>query len=182
MNTADVLKDLGLEAENSGAFNGTWLAAGGELLDSINPATGEKIASVRQATAEDYETIAQTSAEAFEALRTWPAPLRGEIVRQLGEELRKHKDALGALVTMEMGKIASEGLGEVQEMIDMADLAVGMSRQLYGRSDHALRAFAAPDVRAVAPARGHGHHHRVQLPRTPCGRGMPWSPRSPATP
>jgi len=97
------------------------------------------IASVRSATSTDYEEVAATAQEAFQEWRTWPAPRRGEVARQLGNELRQHKAALGRLVTLEMGKILSEGLGEVQEMIDMVDLAVGMSRQLYGLSMHSER-------------------------------------------
>ncbi len=137
--TRALLDELGIEAENPGAFAGSWIDTSGDLLQSINPATEEPIAAVRQATAEDYEQVAKTSVEAFEAWRTWPAPKRGEVVRLLGDELRRHKDALGRLVTLEMGKILVEGLGEVQEMIDMGDLAVGMSRQLYGLSMHSER-------------------------------------------
>ncbi len=136
---AAVLAELDITPDHSGAFDGTWLDTQGETLVSVNPATGEPIASVRQGTAADYERIAQRSVEAFEVWRTWTAPARGEVVRQLAEALRKHKDALGALVTLEMGKVLSEGLGEVQEMIDMADLAVGMSRQLYGKAMHSER-------------------------------------------
>ena len=135
----DVLAALGIEANNSGAYCGHWLEAGGPILESVNPATGEVLASVTSATAEDYEVIAQTSVEAFEAWRSWTAPARGEIVRQLGDALRQHKEELGLLVALEAGKVVSEGLGEVQEMIDMADLAVGMSRQLYGLSMHSER-------------------------------------------
>jgi aldehyde dehydrogenase (NAD+) len=137
--TRALLDELGIEAENSGAFDGSWIDSRGELLQSVNPATEEPIAAVRQATAEDYERVARTSVRAFEAWRTWPAPKRGEVVRRLGDELRRKKDALGRLVTLEMGKILVEGLGEVQEMIDMGDLAVGMSRQLYGLSMHSER-------------------------------------------
>ena len=134
-----LLEELGLEAENSGAFDGTWLDTQGEWLESVNPTTGEVIAKVRQATAADYEKVAAQSVEAFKAWREWPAPKRGEIVRQIGDALREYKDPLGRLVTLEMGKIYSEGLGEVQEMIDMADLAVGMSRQLFGKTMHSER-------------------------------------------
>ena len=135
-----LLGRLGLEAENSGAFDGAWLPTQGELLESINPTTGEVLAKVRQATADDYERVMAKTVEAFDAWKTWPAPRRGEVVRQLGDALRRHKDDLGALVTLEMGKVLSEGLGEVQEMIDMADLAVGMSRQLFGLTMHSERA------------------------------------------
>ena len=136
---AEILAELGIRDTNPGAFDGSWLETAGPLIESLNPATGEIIAKVRSATAEDYERIAASSVRAFEAWRTWPAPRRGEVVRQLGEELRRHKDALGRLVSLEKGKILSEGLGEVQEMIDMADFAVGLSRQLYGLSMHSER-------------------------------------------
>ncbi|MEM7051483.1 MAG: aldehyde dehydrogenase family protein [Acidobacteriota bacterium] len=135
----DLLASLGLSAENPGAFDGRWIDTQGERIESINPATGEVIAAVNLATEADYERVSATTVEAFAAWRTWPAPQRGEVVRQLGLELRNHKDALGRLVTLEVGKILSEGLGEVQEMIDMADLAVGMSRQLYGKTMHSER-------------------------------------------
>ncbi len=134
-----LLDSLGLEAENPGAFDGAWIATGGPAIVSLDPATGEPIAGVRSATAEDYERVAAASVAAFEAWREWPAPKRGEVVRQLGEELRSHREPLGRLVSLEMGKILSEGLGEVQEMIDMADFAVGLSRQLYGLSMHSER-------------------------------------------
>ncbi len=137
--TQQILDELGIKAENSGAFNGDWIDTKGELVHSVNPATGEVIASVRQATADDYEQVMAASETAFREWRTWPAPKRGEVVRLLAEELRKHKAALSALVTLEMGKVLNEGEGEVQEMIDMADLAVGMSRQLYGLSMHSER-------------------------------------------
>jgi len=137
--TRAMFEELGLEEENSGAFDGSWIDTGGEIIESVNPNTGEPIARVRQASAEDYERVLQTSVEAFEEWRTWPAPKRGEVVRQLGDALRRHKKALGHLVSIEVGKVASEGLGEVQEMIDIADLAVGMSRQLYGLSMHSER-------------------------------------------
>ena len=135
----DVLRELGLEHENSGAFDGSWLQAGGTVIESVNPATGEVMATVKQANAADYERVVEATEKAFAEWRTWPAPKRGEVVRQLGEELRVHKDALGKLVSLEVGKVLSEGLGEVQEMIDMADLAVGMSRQLFGLTMHSER-------------------------------------------
>ncbi|HEX7180866.1 MAG TPA: aldehyde dehydrogenase family protein [Thermoanaerobaculia bacterium] len=138
-NVSRILDALGIEAENPGAFDGEWIETHGERVESLNPATGEPIAAVRLATADDYERVAAVSLEAFREWQTWPAPRRGEIVRQLGDELRRHKEELGRLVTLEVGKILPEGLGEVQEMIDMADLAVGMSRQLYGLSMHSER-------------------------------------------
>ncbi len=128
-----ILDDLGLEATNPGACTGDWISpAGGRELVSVNPTTGEPIATVVQADDAAYETVVATAAESFADWRMRPAPARGEVVRDLGNELRKFKDPLGRLVTLEMGKILSEGLGEVQEMIDMCDFAVGLSRQLYG--------------------------------------------------
>jgi aldehyde dehydrogenase (NAD+) len=138
-NVSRLLDSLGLEAENPGAFAGEWIQTHGERVESLNPATGEPIGAVNMASVEDYERVAAVSLEAFHEWRTWPAPKRGEIVRQLGEELRLHKAALGHLVSLEVGKVTSEGLGEVQEMIDMAELAVGMSRQLYGLAMHSER-------------------------------------------
>jgi aldehyde dehydrogenase (NAD+) len=131
---SNVLSRLGLAEENSGGFAGQWLPAHGKRYESLNPTTGEVLGVVREVSTEDYDRIADRTVEAFREWRTWPAPKRGEVVRQLGEALRRHKDDLGLLVTLEVGKIRSEGLGEVQEMIDMADFAVGLSRQLYGLS------------------------------------------------
>lgn len=130
---ATVLKELGLKEINSGACTGQWIEpTEPKVLASVNPATGETIASVVQADKDAYEKVVSCAAEAFPTWRMMPAPQRGEIVRQLGEALREKKDALGRLVSLEMGKVYSEGLGEVQEMIDMCDFAVGLSRQLYG--------------------------------------------------
>jgi len=137
--TQALLERLGIRAENPGAFAGTWIDTKGDRFESVNPATGEPIAAVNMATEEDYERVAATVQKAFEAWRLWPAPKRGEVVRQLGQELRRHKDDLGALVTLEAGKVKSEGLGEVQEMIDICDFAVGLSRQLYGKTMHSER-------------------------------------------
>ncbi len=138
-----VLKSLGLEGVNAGAWAGAqgWSSAEatGTLIDSINPATGELIARVRAATAADYENVMRSAEQTFREWRTVPAPKRGELVRLVGEELRKHKDALGSLVSLENGKIKAEGDGEVQEMIDIADFAVGQSRMLYGLTMHSER-------------------------------------------
>jgi aldehyde dehydrogenase (NAD+) len=139
LSISELLASLGIDDDNSGAFCGRWLDTQGSPVESVNPTTGEVLATIRSATADDYETVAAATEEAFNEWRTWPAPKRGEVVRQLGDALRQKKDALGRLVTLEMGKILSEGLGEVQEMIDMVDLAVGMSRQLYGLSMHSER-------------------------------------------
>lgn len=111
----------------------------GDVIESYNPANGELIAKVKMATTEDYELLIKKSQEAFKTWRMVPAPKRGEVVRLIGEALRTHKDDLGRLVALEMGKIHQEGLGEVQEMIDIADFAVGLSRQLYGLTMHSER-------------------------------------------
>ena len=127
------LSELGIEKKNYGASYGEWVKnETGKLLPSVTPINGEVIAEVHQATPDDYETVVKKAQEAFLQWRTIPAPKRGEIVRLIGLELRKYKEPLGKLVTLEMGKIVQEGMGEVQEMIDIADFAVGLSRQLYG--------------------------------------------------
>ena len=136
----DFLKELGIKEVNSGAYGGGWLDnPGGTELVSYNPATGKPIAKIIQADEEDYEKIVAKAAEAFKTWRMIPAPKRGEIVRQIAMELRKYKKPLGQLVSLEMGKIVAEGEGEVQEMIDIADFAVGLSRQLYGNAMHSER-------------------------------------------
>ena len=136
----DLLEKLHIEPLNSGACYGDWIAEpGGAELESLNPATGEVLAKVKMAAPADYETVVSEASHAFLEWRMLPAPKRGEIVRQIAEELRAQKADLGALVTLEMGKILAEGLGEVQEMIDIADFAVGLSRQLYGLTMHSER-------------------------------------------
>jgi aldehyde dehydrogenase (NAD+) len=129
----DALQRLGIREINSGVFHGEWATepTGGELV-SVNPATGEPIARVLTATRADYDRAVERAEEAFRTWRLVPPPRRGEIVRRIGQALREAKRDLGLLVTLEIGKITSEGAGEVQEMIDMADFAVGLSRQLYG--------------------------------------------------
>ncbi len=127
--TQDVLAALGIQPVNPGCSAAD---ASGAIVASHNPATGEEIARVRLATAADCEATLQSSLAVFERWRMEPAPRRGAIVREIGAELRRCKDTLGALVTLEMGKILAEGRGEVQEMIDIADFATGLSRQLYG--------------------------------------------------
>lgn len=135
-----VLSQLGVEKINEGAATGTkWLKSGGEKIDSYSPVDGKLIASVVAANAKNYETVVQQAQEAFETWRMFPAPKRGEIVRQIGDALRAKKEPLGRLVSFEMGKSLQEGLGEVQEMIDIADFAVGLSRQLYGLTMHSER-------------------------------------------
>jgi aldehyde dehydrogenase (NAD+) len=128
-----LLERLSIDPINSGGCAGDWIESPqGALLDSINPADGSVIAQVRLAAEEDYDEVVYQSAEVFKRWRMVPAPKRGQIVREIGDELRLFKDDLGALVALEMGKILAEGRGEVQEMIDVADFAVGLSRQLYG--------------------------------------------------
>ena len=134
----DILRKLGLQKVNPGVFNGSWMGSDAKL-DSISPIDGEVIASVTQATPEEYEKVIAASQKAFETWRTTPAPVRGDLIRKLGNALREHKRDLGALVTLEMGKIRAEGEGEVQEMIDICDFACGLSRQLYGLSMHSER-------------------------------------------
>lgn len=135
-----MLSKLGIEKINEGASTGTkWIKAGGETIDSFSPVDGKKIGSVTTVTRKTYDDVVMKSQAAFAEWRTWPAPKRGEIVRQVGEALRKYKEPLGMLVSYEMGKSLQEGLGEVQEMIDICDFAVGMSRQLYGLTMHSER-------------------------------------------
>ena len=135
-----VLKDLGIKPVNSGASTGTdFLNTKGEVISSFSPVDGKLIATVNSATAADYEFVVQKAQEAFIYWRTLPAPRRGEIVRQLAEKIRFYKEPLGRLVSYEMGKSLQEGLGEVQEMIDICDFAVGLSRQLYGLTMHSER-------------------------------------------
>ncbi len=127
------LAALGLREQNPGVSGGTGFdRAGGREIPSINPATGQTIAHAVLGSAADYDRVAESARVAFASWRKWPAPRRGEVIRQVGEELRRHKADLGRLVTLEVGKIRSEGEGEVQEMIDMCDFAVGLSRQLHG--------------------------------------------------
>jgi aldehyde dehydrogenase (NAD+) len=142
MNTPDPLQTLGLRDINPGAWSASmgWSKqTDGPLIESINPATGKRLAQVRGATSADYENVMTAAVAAAAAWRAVPAPKRGEAVRLMGEELRRYKDALGSLVSMENGKIKAEGDGEVQEMIDIADFAVGQSRMLYGLTMHSER-------------------------------------------
>ncbi|HEY0233410.1 MAG TPA: aldehyde dehydrogenase family protein [Dokdonella sp.] len=137
-----ILKALGLGPTNSGTYlgNGEWSkTTDAGLVQSVNPSTNEVIADVHASSASDYETLIARAQAAFAIWRTTPAPRRGEAVRLCGDALRKHKDALGSLVALEMGKIKPEGDGEVQEMIDIADFAVGQSRMLYGYTMHSER-------------------------------------------
>ena len=139
----DVLRELGIDDRPLGGFGGEWVGTGPEL-EVRTPIDGTPLATVRQVTEHEYDQIVDRAQTAFRTWRTLPPPRRGELVRQLGNRLRDRKAALGALVTLEMGKIAIEGQGEVQEMIDICDFACGLSRQLYGltmaseRPDHRM--------------------------------------------
>lgn len=144
MTTEEIFETLGLESSNSGVFAGEWLQAGGETVDVINPTTGESLATATLASLDDYDRVVANSVETFQRWRQLPAPKRGDYIRRLGNALRENIDALSGLVTLEMGKILPEGVGEVQEMVDICDFAVGLSRQLYGntmtseRPDHRM--------------------------------------------
>jgi len=128
-----IFRALGLKAKMKGAnCGGEWFADSKDYITSVNPATGEVLAHIEQASPKDYDKVMKKARAAFLVWRQLPAPQRGEIVRQIGEALRAKKDMLGALVSLEMGKIYTEGLGEVQEMIDICDFAVGLSRNLSG--------------------------------------------------
>jgi len=134
-----VLEKLGIKANNEGTSTGKHFFGNGPVIDSYSPVDGQIIGSVSTTTKEDYELVVKTAQEAFKSWRSMPAPKRGEIVRQYGDRLRLYKQELGMLVSYEMGKSLQEGLGEVQEMIDICDFAVGLSRQLYGLAMHSER-------------------------------------------
>ena len=137
----DILDQLGLEAVNAGTWIGDQPLSdeSAPVIESLNPASNEVIAGVRQTTGDQYEQVMKQARESFVAWRQVPAPVRGEAVRRIANALRKYKDPLGSLVTLEMGKIKAEGDGEVQEMIDIADFAVGQSRMMYGKAMHSER-------------------------------------------
>jgi aldehyde dehydrogenase (NAD+) len=136
----EFLQQLHITEKNEGVSTGSqWISSTGTLLESFSPVDGKKIGSVATADKEAYEKVIAKAQEAFTQWRTWPAPKRGDIVRQVGDALRANKEALGKLVSYEMGKSLQEGYGEVQEMIDICDFAVGLSRQLYGLSMHSER-------------------------------------------
>lgn len=139
INIEPALAKLGLKKLNEGTSTGKHFFGNGPVIDSYSPVTGDLIASVSTTTTEDYEKVVSAAQAAFKTWRTMPAPKRGEIVRQFGDRLRAYKQELGMLVSYEMGKSLQEGLGEVQEMIDICDFAVGLSRQLYGLTMHSER-------------------------------------------
>jgi len=144
-NITESLKQLGIEASNYGVSTGLNNFGSGEVIESYSPVDGKLIAKVTTASKEDYEKVMESATAAFQTFRTMPAPQRGEIVRQFGNKLRELKEPLGKLVSYEMGKSLQEGYGEVQEMIDICDFAVGLSRQLNGqtipseRPEHVMR-------------------------------------------
>ena len=139
MNIDHMLKTLGLQANNLGTSTGQRFFGSGEVISSYSPADGNLIGSITSTTSEEYNQVIETAQQAYLSWRLMPAPKRGEIVRQFGEKLRAKKQELGQLVSYEMGKSLQEGLGEVQEMIDICDFAVGLSRQLYGLTMHSER-------------------------------------------
>ncbi len=135
----DALNQLGIKDVNEGVSTGTTFFSNGSILESYSPVDGKLIAKVKTATAADYKKVMEAATTAFKTFRLMPAPQRGEIVRQFGDKLRQNKEALGKLVSYEMGKSLQEGYGEVQEMIDICDFAVGLSRQLHGLTMHSER-------------------------------------------
>lgn len=136
----DIFKTLGLADMNQGAGTGTeWMECEGDVLESESPIDGRILGGIRQTTANDYDRIAAKAERAFKEWRMVPAPKRGEIVRQIGDQIRAHKRELGSVLSLEVGKIRAEAEGEVQEMIDICDFAVGQSRMLYGLSMHSER-------------------------------------------
>ncbi|MEL6533873.1 MAG: aldehyde dehydrogenase family protein, partial [Bacteroidota bacterium] len=138
---AEALKALGINDKNLGtAIGSQWVESTGDWIESISPVDGQVIAKVQMADSDTYEQVVAAAQEAFKSWRKLPAPQRGEVIRQVGEKLREYKEPLGKLVSYEMGKSYQEGLGEVQEMIDICDFAVGLSRQLYGLTMHSERA------------------------------------------
>jgi|UniRef100_A0AC35GQ07 aldehyde dehydrogenase family 7 protein A1 len=183
------LRDLGLDSNNEGVFNGEWRASG-KTVESINPATNEVIANVRVGTTDDYERAIVAARQAYEQWRKVPPPQRGEIVRQIGDRLRKNLDNLGKLVSLEMGKILPEGIGEVQEYVDICDFAVGLSRMLNGkvipseRPGHVLLEQWNPlgVVGVISafnfPCAVYGWNNALALV---CGNSLLWKP-APSTP
>ncbi|GAC1531371.1 MAG: aldehyde dehydrogenase family protein [Sediminibacterium sp.] len=138
----EFLQQLGIQPDNAGISTGsTWFVGKGEQIDSFSPVDGQKTGSIASTDHFSYEQVIRKAQEAFREWHQWPAPKRGEVVRQVGNALRIYKEPLGKLVSYEMGKSLQEGLGEVQEMIDICDFAVGLSRQLYGLTMHSERSM-----------------------------------------
>lgn len=135
-----LLQELGISQQNSGASTGTtWLITSGKVISSLSPVDGKEIATVNLCDDASYERILSSAQQAFLAWRQWPSPKRGDVIRQISDALRTKKETLGKLVSYEMGKSLQEGYGEVQEMIDICDFAVGLSRQLHGLTMHSER-------------------------------------------
>ncbi|MGC8645768.1 MAG: aldehyde dehydrogenase family protein [Thermoplasmata archaeon] len=129
----EIFNDFGLEELNSGVFSGVWIKKpSGRIVESVSPIDGKKIASIATGSAEDYEAVIKNAGKNLEKWLETPPPVRGELIRRIGEELRKRKKSLGKIVSLETGKTVVEGEGEIQEMIDISDFSVGLSRQLYG--------------------------------------------------
>ena len=139
MDIKQILSDLGIKETNAGVMIGGRNLGSGPSMDSLSPTDGAKIASISTASETDYEAVMEATGKAFVEWEKWSAPERGEVVRQFGDALREKKESLGALVSYEMGKSYQEGLGEVQEMIDICDFALGQSRMLYGLTMHSER-------------------------------------------
>ena len=137
--TETILRKLDLVGEQRGAGTGTWLRCAGKVMESVSPVDGQVIGRIRSAGPGDYDEAVRLAVSAFQEWKNVPAPKRGEVIRQIGNALRENKKELGALVSLETGKIIQEGEGEVQEMIDIADFAVGQSRMLYGLTMHSER-------------------------------------------
>ncbi|VDK56885.1 unnamed protein product, partial [Anisakis simplex] len=183
------LKELGLNENNAGVFNGEWRASG-KVIESVCPANNQPIANVQTGTTEDYERAVKSAVTAYQCWADMPAPKRGEIVRQIGDELRKQLDNLGKLVSLEMGKILPEGIGEVQEYIDICDYAVGLSRTMAGqvlpseRDGHMLIEQWNPlGVIGIIsafnfPCAVYGWNNAIALA---CGNAVLWKP-APSTP
>src|SRR5688500_7733326 len=160
----EFLQQLGVKDENPGVSTGnSWIKSTGEKINSYSPVDGKIIGSVTGADKDSYETVIKQAQDAFKTWRLGPAPKRGEIVRQVGESLRAYKEPLGKLVSYETGKSLQEGYGEVQEMIDICDFAVGLSRQLHGLTMHSER----PSHRMYEqyhPLRSEEHTSELQSP------------------
>src|SRR5690606_5252551 len=136
----EALDVLRIKKNNPGVSTGlTWLRSKGDVIDSYSPVDGKRVGSVRGGDEKSYRAVVQQAAQAYREWRKWPAPKRGDVVRQIAVSLRRYKEPLGKLVSYEMGKSYTEGLGEVQEMIDICDFAVGLSRQLHGLTMHSER-------------------------------------------
>ena len=167
----DFLHHLHLTEQNAGTSTGKqWISSKGPLIESVSPVDGKTIGSVVSTDRTGYETVVAQAEKAFKIWRQWPAPKRGEVVGQIGDALRKNKVPLGKLVSYEMGKRFQEGYGEVQEMIDICDFAVGLSRQLHGLTMHSERPAHACLINATLLALSALFPLLISL--SPCGDGI----------